>query len=316
MSEWINVNDTDDGAGNITEETASALRTRLESLGACFKVSSSEGSAIAYSANGLILRQAEKNTVFEVRALTRTAAERLQGLRSDSTSQIVYYAQIGTSTDYATCGITTGAKTTVNITRSNEANGWRATISVIEYSALDTSGWSTTAPSAASTSGLVTSIEYSTELIFSVWWYINGSNSNTINHFARLYRNCVKSTLEYRYLTYAEALAKLNSFAAQNTPSSSSIAQIQKVTSGSGSLNSSYHTAEIWLGTKINGSMSYIDAEHGWTVFATQWVYTAAALYYRVDNYGTTIGVNATTVQWKLGYLNITATPYFEAALS
>ena len=123
-------------------ESASQLKTRLTNIKDFFSTTTNGGSTIAYSANGLILRQRESVTTEECRALTKDAADLLKGLEADNTTSQIHYKAVGENGEYAAVGLVIGTKITVYTFRANEADGWRAVISTVTYSADSAEGWS------------------------------------------------------------------------------------------------------------------------------------------------------------------------------
>ena len=194
-----------------TNETAAQLKTRLGNINDFFKTSLQSGSTIAYSANGLILRQREEVKTEECRGLTEAAATLLKGLDSDGTTSIIHYKAIGSNGEYAAVGIITGTKVTVSAFRANEAAGWNAVITTVTFSATDADGWTTTRPSSASSTGIVIDYEKTAERLSSV--LKNGGSTAADYGIAVLYQNAAITTREYRLLTQDEAatlVASLN----------------------------------------------------------------------------------------------------------
>lgn len=225
-------------------ETASALKTRLESLGACVPLSKTpSASTIAYCANNLILRQVQSVTACEYRCLTQAAAEKLASLSSDNTTTTIYYKGIGTSpySEYAACGVTTGTKADYVASRSNEADGWRVTCTETTYSAGATTGWSTTRPTAATTSGIVRGHSSSSSYLFS---YNNSP----------IYSTETTTTTEYLFLTKSEAETKVSQNNTNNTQM------------GRWRYGTSTFYAYTWKGTIKSATSRYVDSDNGYTV--------------------------------------------------
>ena len=229
-------------------ETAAALKTRLENLGAYVPLTHTpSASTIAYAANGLILRQVQSVTVGEYRGLTQAAAEKLASLSSDNTNTTIYYKGIGKSpySEYAACGVTTGTKTDYVASRANEAEAWKVTRTETVYSAGATNGWSTTRPTTATTSGIVTGHSSSSSYLFAY----NGSP---------IYSTETSTTTEFRFLTKAEAESKVSQNNTNNTQM------------GRWRYGSSTFYAYTWKGTVKSATSRYIDSDNGYTVTVTE----------------------------------------------
>lgn len=239
----------------LTDESASNLKTRLEGLNACIVLSGTPGASfVAYSADGLILRQVVSTVVTEYRGLTRHAAALLSTLTSDDTTRTIYYHGIGAYTgtgshriysEYVACGVTTGVKHDYAAARANEADGWKVVHTQTTYSAGATNDWTTTRPSAATTSGIVTGRSSSSS-------YLYAYNHNPI------YTTETSTTTEYRFLTKSEAETMVSQNNTNNT-------QMNKWLYGSSTVY-----AYAWKGTAKTATSRYIDADNGFTVTVTE----------------------------------------------
>ena len=225
-----------------TGETANGLLTRLQGLELEVPKSSHSSTSIAYSANGLILRQFEGVAITEYRGLTKAAADLLCTLGSDTTQTTIYYKQIGTSDEYAAVGITTGGRTEYAASRANEANGWIVTKTEQTFSAAASTGWSTTRPSGATSTGIQTGKNSATAIVYT-------AEGDT------LYATHTTTTTEYRFLSKSEADTKV----ANETSDSVAITAFTH----SGTL---IVTVYAQTGTVKTASSRYIDAERGYTV--------------------------------------------------
>lgn len=246
-------------------ETAAALETRLQGLNAEVPLTSHPSTSIAYSANGLILRQKESVTVSEFRSLTQAAAEKLATRSSDSTTTAIYYKAISESGEYAAVAITTGSKTDYVPSRANEADGWHVTKTVTVYSAASATGWSTTRPSVTS-SGIIVSEDASKQfLAMDAFGNNNYQNEETV-------------VREYPFLTYAEAHDKV----ASEKAAGSRVYDIQIATSWSTTEGiKSWRNVTVRGGTSSPGSkgtdkvpvLRYDGPERGWVVTVTETTY-------------------------------------------
>ena len=235
-------------------ETAAALKTRLEGLGAYIAMSHApSASSIAYCANGLILRQVQAVETVEYVGLTKDAAYLLATLSSDATTTTIYYHGLGSKTgsgssatysEYAACGVTTGAKTDYVASRANAADGWKVTATTTTYTAGATTGWTTTRPTAATTTGIETGRTPSSAYLFAY-------NNNPI------YSTEQTITTEYRFLTKAEADTKVANNNTNNT------------VMGRWLYGTSTVYAYTWKGTVSSAVSRYIDHDNGYTVTVT-----------------------------------------------
>lgn len=238
-----------------SNETAANLKTRLTSLGAYVPLSRTpSASTLAYSANGLVLRQVQSTTVGEYRALTQAAAELLATLSSDGTESTIYYHGIGSYTgsgnnrvysEYVACGVTTGTKVDYTASRVNESDEWKVVCTETVYAAGATTGWSTTRPTAATTTGIVTGQSSSSS-------YLYAYNSNHV------YATEVSTTTEYRFLTKSEAETKVSQNNSNNT-------KMWKWRYGTGTFR-----VYTWKGTIKSAVSRYVDGENGYTVTVTE----------------------------------------------
>lgn len=252
--------------GNNTGETATNFVTRLQGLNDYIKTTIRVGSTIAYSANGLILRQKESETTTEIRGITESAAELLKGLESDTTTTAIYYKAVGDNGEYAVVGLLNGTRTTVTGGRANEAGGWRVTISSVTYSAGDADGWSTTRPSTATSVGIVVDYKQTSVRQFNL--------ASASGIFKVLYENAATTTREFQFLTESEANAKV---LAANTYNEGGCI-VAKVTAAG-------QTAQAIVKnyTVKKAFARYVSVERGWTVVQEETVYSPAAYYYGSD---------------------------------
>lgn len=239
MNAWIDL--------ESSTETAAHLRARLKAYAGEPEVDTESGTAstIAYSANGLILRQKETVDVTEYRALTEAAAKKLKDLESDSSVRTIYYHELPGGGDWVACGITTGSKVEVKASRVNEADGWRAVFTTTTYSAANTSGWSTTRPSGATSTGIEISREPKKE-------YLYKAEGDTI------FTNEEAVVVQYKFLTLAEA----RQLVAANTSNTTSFRSY----SHRGTLVVS---VSAWSGTIKTAREHYVDSDNGYTVEVT-----------------------------------------------
>lgn len=248
-------------------ETAAQLKTRLSGLHDFFKTSLHGGSTIAYSANGLILRQREDVKTEECRGLSEAAATLLRDLESDGTSSVLHYKAIGQNGEYAVVGIVVGTKVTVSAYRANEAAGWRATINTITYSAGDANGWTTTRPSSASSTGVVIDFQKTSERLYS--FLITGSTAADYG-IAVLYQNKSITTREYRFLTQAEAESLVYSLNSSGNRTSHIATFSRDLVTVYKNFNTYTHKAS---------TARYVSAENGWTVTCVETAYSPGAYY-------------------------------------
>ena len=247
-----------------SSETAANLETRLKGLNAEVPLTSHAPTSIAYSANGLILRQRESVTVSEFRGLTKAAADKLATRSDDTTTTTIHYKAISESGGYAAVAITTGSKTDYVPSRANEADGWHVTKTVTVYSAAAATGWSTTRPTAA-TSGIVVSEDADKQFL-----------ANSLG--TSIFQNTSTVVKEYPFLTYAEAQAKV----AAEKQAGSRVYDVQVATAWS--------TAEgvtAWKNVTVRGgsptsqkhgtdkvpTLRYDGPERGWVVTVTETEY-------------------------------------------
>lgn len=240
----------------LTGENASALATRLAGLKDEISTSSRTSKSIAYSANGLIIRQQETVTTVEYRGLTKAAADLLCTLGSDTTTSTVYYKQIGTSSEYAAVGITSGTKTEYSATRANEANGWTVTKTTQTFGAANANGWTTTRPSGSTTTG----IQISKDLRKSFVFVFDGDQ----------FQSSQQTTVtEYRFLTSAEADTLIANNSSNNVQMKTFI-----------HYNNELKIYDAWSsaqkGTNKSASKRYVDAANGYTVTVTETVFDAS----------------------------------------
>ena len=242
MNAWIDT---------TSSETAAQLRTRLQAYTGEPEVDTESGSAstLAYSANGLILRQRESVDVTEYRALTEQAAKKLKQLEYDNSVRTVYYHELPGGNDWVACGITTGSKLEVRASRVNEADGWRAVFTTTTYAAADASGWSTTRPSGATSTG----VEISRESTQEYHWSVNGSS---------IFRTETVVVVQYKFLTLAEA----KNLVAANTSDNTSYETYKYDVWGPG-MPGAYAT--IRTGTIKTAREHFVDWENGYTVEVT-----------------------------------------------
>ena len=269
----------------LTGETAEQLKTRLETLHDYVAQSREAGATIAYSQYGLILRQREVADVWECHGLTENAAKLLIDLENDMTSNTTYFRDVGDNGEYAVVTIITGTKTTVVAMRENEAAAWKATITTVTYSATDANGWSTTRPT--ETVGITTGVRRTSKQLYNFQGNI-------------LFQNCETKTIEYRYLSYESALAKVTSLNSDMTGDwKNAVCQL-----GEGVL-----AVTTWCAVAVfvehNATMRYIDPQSGWTVIDTANDYTAAA------QYGDGTGGYS---NWRVNGQQITAKPFVRVA--
>ena len=241
MNAWIDL--------ETSTEDAAHLRTRLKAYAGEPEVDTESGSAstIAYSANGLILRQKESVDVTEYRALTEAAAKKLKGCEYDDTVRSIYYHELPGGGDWVACGITTGTKTEVKASRVNEADGWRAVFTTTTYAAADASGWSTVRPSGATSTGIEISREPNRE-------YLYKADGDTI------FTNEDAVVVQYKFLTLSEA----RQLVAANTSNTTYFR-----TYVHGAAPGIVVSVNAWTGTIVNAREHYVDSENGYTVEVT-----------------------------------------------
>ena len=243
MNAWIDL--------ETPTETAAHLRTRLQSYSGEPEVDTESGSAstIAYSANGLILRQKESVDVTEYRALTEAAAKKLKDLEYDSSVRTIYYHELPGGGDWVACGITTGSKLEVKASRVNEADGWRAVLTTTTYTADDAYGWSTIRPSGATSTG----IEISREPQQMYLWSAAGH---------AIYSTETAVVVQYKFLTLAEARALVS----ENTSNDTYYATYVYDVWGQGQPGA---TVVAVTGTIKSAREHFVDWENGYTVEVT-----------------------------------------------
>ena len=244
-------------------ESATDLLKRLTELNDYVTMSKTGGKTIAYSANNVILRQKEESVVHEIRGITEEAATLLKDLESDETSTVIHYKEIGDNGEYAVVGLIIGTKKTVDAQRSNEAAGWRVTITDTTYSAADANGWTTKRPSAASSNGTVVDRQKTATRLNVVW-------KTGTDACAAVYQNEEIVTTEFQFLTQQEANAKIDQYASDRAGEPLLI----QATYG----NTTY-TAICKNYTSYKASAKYVSAERGWTVTLSSITYSPAAYY-------------------------------------
>lgn len=294
MIGWINKN---------SGESATHFLGRLKNdFHDYVKTDCASGSTIAYSANGLILRQKEDEVVFECRGLHQDAAALLLDLQSDQTQTTTYYKAVGDNGEYAVVGIVTGTKTTVVGHRVNEAGAWNVTITTLTFSATDASGWTTSRPSAATAVGIITDHQKTATRI-DVLWKSPGSDA-----CAALYQNEETETREFQFLTHEEAVAKVNQYISDRT-GQAKVIQIDYDTTHRGFAIKDYTSYKV--------SARYVSPERGWTVVLISTTYSPAAYYGAAtgvtfnpkwyykdkDKFGRDVIVNITAEPFKRVYL-------------
>lgn len=244
-------------------ESATNLLTRLTNLNDYVTMSKQSGMTIAYSANNVILRQKEESVVHEIRGITEAAATRLKDLESDNTSTVIHYKAIGNNGEYAVVGLIIGTKKTVDAQRANEAAGWRVTITDTTYSAADSAGWTTTRPSAASSTGTVVDRQKTSTRLELIW-------KQGLDACSAIYQNEEIVTTEFQFLTEQEATAKINQYAS-NRDGEPLVLQAQYSSSNYNAISKNY--------TSYKASAKYVSAERGWTVTVVAITYSPAAYY-------------------------------------
>jgi len=180
-------------------ETAEHLLARLQTAAVDVEVETgcNTSTSVAYSANGLILRQRETVTTTEYRGLTKAAAKLLEGLDSDNTTTAIWYKQIGDSGDYASVSITTGTRVDYVPSRVDEGDCWQVVKTETDYGAAATDGWTTTRPTVSSTGIVVSESTNKTFICYDAFG--NG-----------IFQNEKTVIREYPFLTYAEATDKVS----------------------------------------------------------------------------------------------------------
>jgi hypothetical protein len=156
-------------------------------------LSVSHGQTIAYSANGLLLKQKEVVEVTEVRGYTNAASAKAAAAAAFSdTSKIINLFHTTQGGGFVMASVLSGNITTAVASRANEANMWRVVKTKSTYTHVAPVGgeWSTTRPSAGY--GNIVSISNSQRIVTQVEGYT-------------LFAEEVTSTREYRGCTAAEA---------------------------------------------------------------------------------------------------------------
>lgn len=233
------------------EATASATLAAIRTAGLEVETGRNSATSIAYSANGLTLRQKETVTTTEYRGLTKAAAQQLEDLEtaaSDTTASVTYYHQIGDTSDYATVSLMTGGKVDYVPRREDEGDAWTCVKTETAYEAVGAgtgSGWTTTRPSGAASTGVQISKDMRKTWIWSNFYAVETT-----------------TVTEYRYLTLSEANAKVSDNTSNNV-------QMHTYTASSG-LAWCYAQA----GTAKTAAARYVDAENGYTVTVTQTDYS------------------------------------------
>ena len=283
-------------------ETAAHLLSRLQALNDHVFVRLDSGTTIAYSANGLILRQRETVEEKECRGLTEAAAHLLVDLESDTTATAIYYKAVGTNGEYAVVGIQTGSKTVVAVRRSSEGGSHTATITTIAYEAASADGWTTTRPSTAASDGIQTNYQVTTERLYTA--VVNATSSPGV---AVLCQNCAITTRQYLFLTQQEATEKTASLNAARS-GGGYIAIFQYTIGGA----TTTYSKEVRALTSHLAHMTYVSAERGWTVVDTIREYAPSAVYsntslrwHYTDNNGSAVNITTepavlvTISQWQ-----------------
>ena len=258
-----------------TGETAQQLLTRLTALGDYVSTSRHGGSSIAYSANGLILRQREQENIKEIRGITEAAATLLEDLKTDNTQSQSYYKAIGDNGEYAVVGLTIGTKVEVNSGRANEGGAWTATITEKTYTAEDASGWTTTRPSTATTTGIVSDYSQGTKRISTKAF----GTSKAYSEICVLYENFIRKTRTFMFLTQTEAEAKVT--ALNSTVAGEPVAARISWVDGLSSQTAFGHVKNYT--TKV-AAARYVSAERGWEVQCEEVEYSPAAKYWRGES--------------------------------
>jgi len=225
-------------------ESGSSLLNRIRAHGLEVETGRNTASSLAYSANGLVLRQKETVVTTEYRGLTADAAKKLEELDRDETGTTIYYKAIGLSHEFAAVAITTGTKIDYMPRRDDEGDAWVCIKTEVEYSAGQTDGWSTTRPQSSSTG-----VQVSKDMRKSLVW-------------DSLYAVETTTVTEYRFLTKAEADTKVS----QNTSNGVEMHAYKKYTQET--------EVGAWCyaqcGTNKTASARYVNAENGYTVTVTQ----------------------------------------------
>ncbi len=289
-----------------TGETAAQLKTRLGGLSDFFKISRNGGSTIAYSANGLILRQREETVVEECRGLTEAAAELLKGLESDNTETVIYYKAVGENGEYATVGIIVGTKVVVSSRRANEAAGWTANITTTTMGPEAATGWTTTRPSTATSTGVVSDYSQGAKRINTKAF----ASSVAYGQICVLYENFTRRIRTFMFLTQAEAETKVAALNSEST--GSTIAAKMSWVDG---LTSFITTCLVRNYTSKVAKARYVSAEKGWEVQCEEITYAPAAKYWRGESVE-----SANYKYWQYEAdgttQNITATPFARAQIT
>nr|AIF26370.1 hypothetical protein [uncultured bacterium fosmid pJB16B1] len=247
-------------------ETAEHLLARLQTAAVDVEVETgcNTSTSVAYSANGLILRQRETVTTTEYRGLTKASAKLLEDLDSDNTTTAIWYKQIGNSGDYATVAITTGTRVDYVPSRVDEGDCWQVVKTETDYGAAATSGWTTTRPTVSS-NGIV----------------VSQSSSKTFLSYAlggAVFQNETVVVKEYPFLNYSEAVSKVIDETAAGSilrdeklatqwSTTEGITAWKNVTVRGGSSSSSEQ------GTDKVPTMRYDGPERGWVVTVTETTY-------------------------------------------
>ena len=248
-----------------TNEKASDLLARLQSLGVEIETGCNSSTSIAYAANGLVLRQKEFVSTTEYVGLTPDAAKKLEELDEDGSTTTIYYKAIPNANgEYAAVSVTTGLKTDYVPSRDGESGAWKCVKTVTTFSAASDDGWSTDRP-AVSSSGIVVSETSMKQFV-------------AVDAFNRSYfQNESVVIREFPFLSAAESAAKI----AANTASGSRTWDVEIPTSWS-TLGGITETKNIQLRSGADGaaatdkvaSRRYDGPERGWVVTVTETTYS------------------------------------------
>lgn len=238
-------------------ETAAALETRIVNEKQKVFVSKNSGISLAYSANGLVLRQKEDVETHEYRGLSQAAAVKLLSLASNAVTSTIYYKAIGSNGDVAAVGIQTGTVVDLTVSRDGDSGVFTVTRVDTTYSAASTAGWDTTRPASSST-GVVTSKSKRSNRVYTY----NGDS---------IYSYQETTTTEYRFLTQAEAASKVSA----ETSDSVGYTTYKHDATVSGSTIVGA-TVAVQTGTTKTASSRYVDADRGFTVTVNATTYTAS----------------------------------------
>ena len=134
----------------------------------------------------------------------------------------------------------------------------------------------------------------------------------TGNTVGALYQNTKIETIEYRFLTEAEAQAKVLALntSATATPTTASYRFLSGISEQGVLIYGQRYVTGV-VGISHRAAARYVSPEQGWTVAERKTTYSLAAIYSEYPDADPAV----TRVYWKVGDDSVTATPNIAAAI-